>query len=52
VRTLAYEGIEEFCDGTGSCETRDVALSTTPGFDSMTGLGTPNPGFVQALASK
>ncbi len=51
VRTFAFGGIEQFCDGTGSCEVRDVALSTAKGFDSMTGLGTPSTGFVQALGS-
>ena len=51
VRTLAYEGLEQYCDGAKSCKTGDVALSTTKGYDSMTGLGTLNTGFVQALAS-
>jgi subtilase family serine protease len=51
IRTVTYEGLEEYCDGTGSCEERDVALTTTPGFDSMTGLGTPSTSFVTDLAN-
>jgi hypothetical protein len=50
VRILAYEGVEQYCDGANNCRTSDVALSTGHGYDSMTGLGTLNPGFVQALA--
>jgi subtilase family serine protease len=50
VRTLDYQGREVFCSGTGNCTRQLVALSTAPGFDSMTGLGTPAPGLVQALA--
>jgi subtilase family serine protease len=50
IRSETYEGVEEYCDATGSCASRDVALTTTKGFDSMTGLGTPNAGFVLALA--
>jgi len=52
IGTLAYEGPEEYCDATNSCEFRDVALSTAPGFDSMTGLGTIGTGFVKALANE
>ena len=51
VRTFAFGGLEQYCDGTGNCASRDVALSTTKGFDSMTGLGTPSTGFVRALGS-
>jgi subtilase family serine protease len=49
-RTLTYEGREEFCSGTGNCTKQNVALSTAPGFDSMTGIGTPAAGLLAALA--
>ena len=50
VRTLDYEGREVFCSGTGNCTHQKVALNTTPGFDSMTGLGSPAAGLPSALA--
>ncbi len=50
-RIITYEGPETYCDGTGNCATRNVALSTGPGFDSMTGLGSPATGFTSALAA-
>ena len=50
LRVLDYEGPETYCDGTGNCATRDVTLTTTPGFDSMTGLGSIGSGFISALS--
>ncbi len=50
VRTLDYEGREVFCGGTGNCTRQKVALNTAPGFDSMTGLGTPASELVADLA--
>jgi len=50
VRTLTYEGKETFCSGTGNCTHQKVAINTAPGFDSMTGIGTPGSGFLAALA--
>jgi subtilase family serine protease len=50
LRTLNYEGQETYCDGTGNCATRDVTLSTAPGFDSMTGLGSVGPEFIATLS--
>lgn len=52
VRTLDYQGKEEYCSGTGNCAKQKVALETAPGFDSMTGIGTPGPGFIAALSGK
>ncbi len=51
-RIIDYEGDETFCatDASSSCSTRKVAISTAPGFDSMTGLGSPGSGFVSALS--
>ena len=52
-RIIDYEGPEQFCSSTSvsSCTTRTVALHATPGYDNMTGLGSPGSGFVQALAA-
>jgi subtilase family serine protease len=50
VRGLTYEGPEVYCSGTGNCTEQDVALSTSRGFDSMTGIGTPGDGLIAALA--
>jgi subtilase family serine protease len=51
VRTLNYEGPEEFCSGTGNCTHQNVALNTGKGFDSMTGIGTPGPSLLTELAA-
>ena len=50
LRTFDYEGPETYCDGTGNCATRNVTLTTTPGFDSMTGVGVPGAKFIKELA--
>jgi subtilase family serine protease len=52
VRTLDYQGKEKFCSGTGNCTHQKVAIETAPGFDSMTGIGTPASGLIAALAAK
>jgi subtilase family serine protease len=49
-RELTYEGPITYCDETGNCATRDNTLSTAPGYDSMTGLGTTGPDFITDLA--
>jgi subtilase family serine protease len=50
VRGLGYKGLEVYCSGTGNCSEQDVALRAGPGFDSMTGIGTPATGLVAALS--
>jgi subtilase family serine protease len=51
-RTIDYSGAEQFCDPTtGACTSANTTLKTAPGYDNMTGLGSPGNGFVQALAS-
>ena len=35
---------------TGNCATRDVTLTTAPGFDSMTGLGSVGRRFIATLS--
>jgi subtilase family serine protease len=49
-REVTYEGVITYCDGTGNCATRPNTLSTAPGYDSMTGLGSIGPSFVSDLA--
>jgi subtilase family serine protease len=51
LRVLDYQGPETYCDATGNCATRPVALTTAPGFDSMTGLGSPGRSFITELAT-
>ncbi len=50
VRVITYEGLEEYCSGTGQCTVQNVALVTAPGYDSMTGIGSPGTGLIAALA--
>jgi subtilase family serine protease len=50
-RTITYEGPITYCDGTGNCATRRNTLSTGPGYNSMTGLGTVGPNFLTDLAN-
>lgn len=50
VRAINYAGPETYCDGTGNCATRPVTLTTVPGFDSLTGLGSAGPRFIQTLS--
>jgi subtilase family serine protease len=50
VRAINYAGPETYCDGTGNCATRDVTLTTGPGFDSLTGLGSVGPKFIAAMS--
>jgi subtilase family serine protease len=49
-REITYEGVITYCDGTGNCASRPNTLSTAPGYDSMTGLGSIGPSFVSDLA--
>jgi subtilase family serine protease len=50
VRAINYAGPETYCDGTGNCATRNVTLTTGPGFDSLTGLGSVGPKFIAAMS--
>jgi subtilase family serine protease len=49
-RAINYAGPETYCDGTGNCATRDVTLTTGPGFDGLTGLGSAGNRFVPVMA--
>jgi subtilase family serine protease len=50
LRAINYAGPETYCDGTGNCATRNVTLTSTSGFDSLTGLGSAGPRFVATLS--
>src|SRR5712691_3303335 len=50
LRAINYAGPETYCDATGNCATRKVTLTTTPGFDSLTGLGTISSKFLATMA--
>jgi subtilase family serine protease len=50
LRAINYEGQETYCDGTGHCLSGNVTLTTRPGFDSMTGLGSAGARFIATLA--
>ena len=49
-RIIDYEGIEQYCATKKVCSQGNVALHTAPGYDNMTGLGSPGLNFVGALA--
>jgi subtilase family serine protease len=50
-RIVDYEGQEQFCNPiTNECSTQNVSLNTAPGYDNMTGLGSPGSGFVAGLS--
>jgi subtilase family serine protease len=50
-RELTYEGAITYCDETGNCASRPNTLSTAKGYDSMTGIGSIGPDFINDLAS-
>ena len=39
--SLGYEGPETNCASPGNCQTQKLTIYTAPGYDNMTGLGTP-----------
>ena len=49
-RELTYEGPITYCDETNNCATRPNTLTTAPGYDSMTGLGSIGPDFITDLS--
>jgi hypothetical protein len=50
-RILDYEGPEQFCSTDSHCETRPFSLHTAPGYDNMTGLGSPGEQFLSDLTA-
>ncbi len=53
VRVLDYQGPEEYCaepSKPSSCTTQMVSLNTGPGFNSMTGIGSPGSSLVADMA--
>jgi subtilase family serine protease len=51
VRTLEYEGKIKFCAANGHCSKEKNSINTAPGYDSMTGIGAPDDGLIEALAA-
>ncbi|HLI59771.1 MAG TPA: S53 family peptidase [Solirubrobacteraceae bacterium] len=55
-RTVDDQGTETYCTttqkGKQKCTSAPISLETSPGYDNMTGLGSPGTGFVTALAGK
>jgi len=50
LRTINYAGPETYCDATGNCATRNVTLTTGPGFDGLTGIGSAGARFIADLS--
>ncbi len=50
VRIIGASLEEEYCDGTNNCVTRPDTQSAGPGFNSLTGLGTLGPDFLEDVA--
>jgi subtilase family serine protease len=50
LRAINYAGPETYCDATGNCATRLVTLTTAPGYDSLTGLGSIGNKFISTLS--
>ena len=50
LRAINYAGPETYCDATGNCATRLVTLTTAPGFDSLTGLGSVGSKFIPTIS--
>jgi hypothetical protein len=48
-RIIDYEGQQQFCNAENHCTTRDLSLHTAPGYDNMTGLGSPGEQFLSDL---
>jgi subtilase family serine protease len=51
VRIIGASVGEEYCDGTGNCASRPDTQSAGPGYNSLTGLGTLGPNFVEDLSA-
>ena len=49
LRAINYAGKEVYCDATGNCASRKVTLTAKKGFDSLTGLGSVGPNFIQVM---
>ncbi len=51
-RIIDYEGPEMFCKSKDSCARIDMTLHVTPGYDNMTGLGSPGQNFLSLITGK
>jgi subtilase family serine protease len=50
-RIIDYEGPEQYCTPAGECKVIEDSLHTAPGYDNMTGLGSPGDQFLSDLAA-
>jgi len=50
-RIIGYEGPEQVCTSADRCTRIDMTLHATPGYDNMTGLGTPGSQFLGLLST-
>ena len=50
-RELNFTGVEQYCDATGNCESRPETQAAAPGYDDLTGLGSPGTDFIGTLAT-
>jgi subtilase family serine protease len=50
LRVLDYQGTETYCDGTGNCASRLVTVTTAPGFDGITGIGSVGSQFIERIS--
>jgi hypothetical protein len=48
-RPRPAQGQQQFCNTNNECTTRDLSLHTAPGYDNMTGLGSPGDQFLSHL---
>jgi subtilase family serine protease len=51
-RSINYEGAESYCTTPTKCTSQHTTLETSPGYDNITGIGTPGTNFVTALAAQ
>jgi subtilase family serine protease len=51
VRIIGASVEEQYCDGTGNCASRPDTQSAGPGYNSLTGLGTLGPNFVEDVST-
>lgn len=49
-RELFFPGPEVYCDGSGNCASRPPTQTWAPGYDGLTGLGSPGTNFIATLA--
>lgn len=48
-RIITYQGPEQYCNASNVCTQTEMTLHTAPGYDNMTGLGSPGEKFLSLL---